>query len=92
MKSAVNDARALGIKAGLFRPKTLWPFPVKEINEAAKTAKTLLSVEMSMGQMVDDIRLAINCSRPVEFYGRTGGVIPTPAEVLEQIKRIGGTL
>ena len=92
VKSAVNDARAQGIKAGLFRPKTLWPFPVKEINEAAKSAKKLLSVEMSMGQMVDDIRLAINCSKPVEFFGRTGGVIPTPAEVLGEIKRMGGAL
>lgn len=90
VKSAVNDARAQGIKAGLFRPKTLWPFPVKEINEAAKNAKKLLSVEMSMGQMIDDIKLAINCSKPVEFYGRTGGVIPTPAEVLAEIKKVGG--
>ena len=92
VKSAVNDARAQGIKAGLFRPKTLWPFPVKEINEAAKNAKALLSVEMSMGQMVDDIKLAINCSKPVHFFGRTGGVIPTPAEVLGEIKKIGGNL
>lgn len=90
VKSAVNDARAMGIKAGLFRPKTLFPFPVKEINDASKNAKKLLSVEMSMGQMIDDIKLAINCSKPVEFYGRTGGVIPTPAEVLEQIKKVGG--
>lgn len=90
VKSAVNEARAQGIKAGLFRPKTLWPFPVKEINKASKNAKKLLSVEMSMGQMIDDIKLAINCSKPVEFYGRTGGVIPTPAEVLAEIKKIGG--
>ena len=90
VKSAVNEARAQGIKAGLFRPKTLWPFPEKELNEAAKNAKKLLSVEMSMGQMIDDIKLAINCSKPVEFYGRTGGVIPTPAEVLAEIKKVGG--
>lgn len=90
VKSAVNEARVQGIKAGLFRPKTLWPFPVKEINEAAKSAKKLLSVEMSMGQMIDDIKLAINCSKPVEFFGRTGGVIPTPAEVLAEIKKVGG--
>lgn len=90
VKSAVNEARAQGVKAGLFRPKTLWPFPVKEINEAAKSAKKLLSVEMSMGQMIDDIKLAINCSKPVEFFGRTGGVIPTPAEVLAEIKKVGG--
>lgn len=90
VKSAVNEARAQGIKAGLFRPKTLWPFPVKEINKAAENAKRLLSVEMSMGQMIDDIKLAINCSKPVEFFGRTGGVIPTPAEVLAEIKKVGG--
>ena len=90
VKSAVNEARAMGIKAGLFRPKTLWPFPVKELNEAAKNAKKLLSVEMSMGQMIDDIKLALNCSKPVEFFGRTGGVIPTPAEVLAKIKAMGG--
>lgn len=90
VKSAINEARAQGIKAGLFRPKTLWPFPVKEVNEAAKSAKKLLSVEMSMGQMIDDIKLAINCSKPVEFFGRTGGVIPTPAEVLAEIKKVGG--
>ncbi len=89
-KSAVNSARAMGIKAGLFRPKTLWPFPVQELQEASKNAKVLLSVEMSMGQMVDDLKLATNCDIPVEFFGRTGGVIPTPAEVLEQIKKLGG--
>lgn len=90
VKSAVNAAREQGIKAGMFRPKTLWPFPVKEINEAAETASKLLCVEMSMGQMVDDVKLAINCSKPVEFYGRTGGVIPTPVEILEEIKKLGG--
>ena len=90
VKSAVNSARELGIKAGMFRPKTLWPFPVKELNEACRTASCILDVEMSMGQMIDDIKLAINCSKPVEFYGRTGGVIPTPAEILEEIKKYGG--
>lgn len=90
VKSAVNAAREAGIKAGMFRPKTLWPYPVKELNEASKNASKLLCVEMSMGQMVDDVKLAINCSKPVEFFGRTGGVIPTPAEVLEKIKAMGG--
>lgn len=89
-KSAVNQAREKGIKAGLFRPKTLWPFPVKEINKATENAKVILSVEMSMGQMVDDIKLAINCSKPVEFFGRTGGVIPKPTEILEEIEKLGG--
>ena len=86
-KSAVNMAREQGIKAGLIRPITLWPFPVQQINEGSKNAHTIICVEMSMGQMVDDIKLAINCSKPVEFFGRTGGVIPKPSEVLEQIKK-----
>ena len=63
---------------------------MKEINEACKSAKCLLDVEMSMGQMIDDVKLAINCSKPVYFFGRTGGVIPTPAEILEEIKKVGG--
>lgn len=87
-KSAVNRARAMGIKAGLFRPITLWPFPVNEINEACKNAKTLLDVEMSMGQMIEDVKLAVNCSKPVHFFGRTGGVIPSPDEVLGEIKKL----
>ncbi|MGN0665253.1 MAG: 3-methyl-2-oxobutanoate dehydrogenase subunit VorB [Huintestinicola sp.] len=85
-KSAVNAARAEGIKAGLIRPITLWPFPEAPYAEAAKHAKVFLDVEMSMGQMVDDIRLAVSCTRPVRFFGRTGGIIPKPSEVLEQIK------
>ena len=89
-KSAVDEARKLGIKAGAFRPVTLYPFPKNELNEAVKNAKKVLVVEMSMGQMVDDVKLAINCSRPVEFYGRTGGVIPAPAEILAKIKEMGG--
>lgn len=90
VKSAVNKAREEGIKAGMVRPKTLWPFPVKEMNEGTAKAKAILCVEMSMGQMIDDVKLAINCSKPVEFFGRTGGVIPTPTEVLAEIKKIGG--
>lgn len=89
-KSAVNSARAQGIKAGLFRPKTLWPFPEKEIVKATENAKHILSVEMSMGQMVDDIRLATECRVPVSFFGRTGGVIPKPSEILDEIKKLGG--
>ncbi len=88
VKSAVNQARAMGIKAGLFRPKTVWPFPAAELKEACKNAKTVLSVEMSMGQMTEDLRLALDCRLPVEFFGRTGGNIPSPAEVLDQIVKI----
>ncbi len=89
-KAAVRDARAKGIKVGLVRPITLWPFPTKALQDVAENAKAFLSVEMNMGQMVDDIKLAINCSRPVKFFGHTGGVIPTPAEVLEQIEKLSG--
>lgn len=90
--SAVDMAREKGIKAGLIRPITLWPFPTDCLKKAAKTAKGFLSVEMNMGQMVDDVKLAIDCSRPVEFFGRTGGVIPTPNEILEKIIKFGGEL
>lgn len=89
-KSAVNSARAEGIKAGLFRPKTLWPFPEKEIKKATESSNRILSVEMSMGQMIDDIRLATECNIPTSFFGHTGGVIPKPAEILEEIKKLGG--
>ena len=89
-RSAVRSAREEGIKAGLLRPITLWPFPVEAIRETLSTAQTYLSVEMNMGQMVDDVRLAVNGQADVEFYGRTGGVIPTPVEVLDQIRKIAG--
>ncbi len=89
-RSAVNKAREMGQKVGLIRPITLWPFPTKAIQEAAKTAKAFLAVEMSMGQMVDDVKLAVQCQVPVHFYGRTGGMIPTPGEVLEQVEKILG--
>lgn len=85
-RSAVNAARSQGIKAGLIRPITLWPFPEKAYADTVGSAKAYLDVEMSMGQMVDDVRLATGCKRPVEFFGRTGGVIPKPGEILEQIK------
>ncbi|WP_449316861.1 3-methyl-2-oxobutanoate dehydrogenase subunit VorB [Rubneribacter sp.] len=84
-RSAVVAAREQGIKAGLVRPVTLWPFPVDAIEATVPSAKAYLSVEMSMGQMVDDVRLAVAGRRPVDFYGRTGGVIPTPAEVLGKL-------
>ncbi len=88
VKSAVKAARAKGLRVGVIRPITLWPFPVEFYQKAAKTAKAFLSVEMNMGQMVDDVKLAVNGARPVYFYGQTGGVIPTPAEVLAEIEKI----
>ena len=86
--SAVDAARKEGIKAGLIRPITLWPYPSKAILSRIGTAKAFLCVEMSMGQMVDDVRLVVNGKRDVKFYGRTGGVVPTPAEVLNEIRKI----
>jgi 2-oxoglutarate/2-oxoacid ferredoxin oxidoreductase subunit alpha len=89
-RSAVMNARAQGIKAGLIRPITLWPFPEKVIDKACATAKEFLCVEMNMGQMIDDVRLVVNGRVPVSFYGRTGGMIPTPVEALEKIVEING--
>lgn len=88
-RSAVNKAREQGIKVGLIRPITLWPFPVKVLRKAAEHAKNFLVVEMSMGQMIDDVKLAIDCRIPVHFFGRTGGIIPTPAEVLAEVEKLG---
>jgi 2-oxoglutarate ferredoxin oxidoreductase subunit alpha len=87
-RSAVDKARAKGIKVGLIRPISLWPFPADAVTAAIPSAKVFLTVEMNMGQMVDDVRLAINGRRPVEFFGRTGGIIPTPVEVLAEIERL----
>ncbi len=87
-RSAVNKAREQGKKVGLIRPITLWPFPVDAVKKAASHVKEMLVVEMSMGQMVDDVKLAAECKVPVSFYGRTGGMIPTPAQVLDRIEEI----
>lgn len=89
-QAAVKEARAQGIRVGLIRPITVWPFPNENFRLAAKTAKEFLCVEMSMGQMIDDVKLAIDCSKPVRFFGRTGGIIPTPAEVLAEIIKMTG--
>ena len=92
VKSAISIVREKGIKAGLIRPITLWPFPEKTLQNAAKTAKMFLSVEMSMGQMVEDIRLAVGSQRPVEFYGRTGGVVPSAEEIAAEIIKYTDTI
>ncbi|HAN20214.1 MAG: 3-methyl-2-oxobutanoate dehydrogenase subunit VorB [Clostridiales bacterium GWF2_36_10] len=92
-KTAVKNARANGMKVGLFRPITLYPFPSKQLDALADKVdvKTFLSVEMNMGQMVNDIKVAINCKKNVYHFGRTGGVIPTPDEILTNIEKyIGG--
>lgn len=87
-RSAMRRLRDKGVKVGLIRPITLWPFPNAPIQKAAAHAKAFLTVEMSMGQMVDDVRLAVNGAKPVEFFGRTGGIVPTVREIMEQVERM----
>lgn len=84
----VDDARAEGLKVGLIRPITLSPFPTQIIAQTAKHAKGIMAVEMSKGQMVEDVRLAVNGICPVGFYGRTGGIVPSPTEVLTALKKM----
>ena len=86
--SAVRAARELGIKVGLFRPVTVAPYPYARVAELASRAKTLLVVEMNSGQMLEDVRLAVNGRTPIEFYGRLGGVVPFPDEILAEIQRV----
>jgi 2-oxoglutarate ferredoxin oxidoreductase subunit alpha len=91
-QKAIQLGREKGIKVGLVRPITLWPFPSKILNEMADKVKGMLSVEMSAGQMVEDVLLATKHKIKVEHYGRFGGIIPTPQEVLHALetKIIGG--
>jgi pyruvate/2-oxoacid:ferredoxin oxidoreductase alpha subunit len=88
LKTAVDHARALGIKAGLFRPITLWPFPAREISVLTDWAACFLTVELSNGQLVEDVRLAVEGRRPVQLYSRYGGVVPTTEELLEHLIRV----
>ena len=89
-KNAVVEARKQGIKAGLLRPITLWPFPTEAVKKAAEHCKAFVSVELSMGQMIEDIRLASECKRPVVLCNRAGGMIPSPEQVLASIKNVAG--
>ncbi|MEN6563048.1 MAG: 3-methyl-2-oxobutanoate dehydrogenase subunit VorB [Christensenella sp.] len=89
-KNAVTAARAKGIRVGLIRPITLWPFPKAALAEAATRVKSFLSVEMSMGQMIEDIELATRCKKPVTLVNRVGGMIPTPEQVLSAIEQAAG--
>ncbi|WP_018590928.1 3-methyl-2-oxobutanoate dehydrogenase subunit VorB [Terrisporobacter glycolicus] len=89
VKTTVDQMREEGHKVGLIRPKTLWPFPDKAFAEIPN-AKNLLVVEMSLGQMIDDVKLACECKLPVDFYGRSGGMIPSPAEIANKAKEIIG--
>ena len=97
VRNVIRQAAEEGIKVGLIRPITLWPFPSEAVAAAAAhpSVKALLSVELNAGQMVEDVRLAVNGAKPVQFHGRMGGMLPTQREILERIRAIarpeGGT-
>jgi 2-oxoglutarate ferredoxin oxidoreductase subunit alpha len=89
-KNVIEELRAEGVKAGLIRPKTIWPFPFKAFDEIPN-AKNLLTVEMSTGQMIEDVKMASAGRWPVSFYGRTGGMIPEPKDIkAKALEVIGG--
>jgi 2-oxoglutarate ferredoxin oxidoreductase subunit alpha len=90
VKNVISKCREEGINVGLIRPITLWPFPYDVINEYADKTKAFLAVEMSTGQMVEDVKLGSNGKKPVYFYGRTGGMVPEPDAIMAEIKKILG--
>ncbi|HZP63377.1 MAG TPA: 3-methyl-2-oxobutanoate dehydrogenase subunit VorB [Terriglobales bacterium] len=92
LRSAVDSLRKDGLKAGLFRPITLWPYPSKALAEAASRVDKVLVVELSNGQMLEDVRLALEGKVPVEFYGRVGGNVPSVEELHEQVMQRVGAL
>ncbi len=87
-QKAIDMARAQGIKVGLFRPVTLWPFPTEQIAAMARGRKGVLVVEINAGQMVDDVRLAVNGSAPVAHFGRLGGIVPEPDEIVAALQKM----
>lgn len=90
VKNAIKALKEEGINAGLIRPITLWPYPEKAFAEIPETCKAVLTVEMSEGQMIDDVKLAVSGKLPVDFYGRSGGMIPTPEAIANKVKEILG--
>ena len=93
-RNAIVEARKQGIKVGMLRPITLWPFPKQALYQAAQKVRRFLCVELNMGQMKEDVELAIRCQKPVDLCSRVGGMIPSPEEVLSYIKKAneGGEL
>ncbi len=87
-KKVISIAREQGIKVGLLRPITLWPFPSAKIAELGSRMKGILTLEINAGQMVEDVRLAVECKVPVQYFGRLGGIIPEPEEVVEVLKKM----
>ncbi|MBM4081846.1 MAG: 3-methyl-2-oxobutanoate dehydrogenase subunit VorB [Planctomycetes bacterium] len=90
-KEAVKKARERGVGVGLIRPITLWPFPERAIRKAAEKARAILTVEMSLGQMVEDVRLAVEGCCPVHLHGRPGGGVPATADILRELKKLNRT-
>lgn len=90
VKNAIEELKKEGINMGIVRPITVWPFPYHVLENLPDTVKNVLTVEMSMGQMVEDVKLGVNGKRPVHFYGRCGGIIPDPAGVIAKVKEILG--
>ena len=87
-KSMIAKARDMGIKVGLIRPKTLWPFPYDSYSKAAEKVKAFLDFEMSAGQMVEDVRLGVAGKKPVYFHGTLGGYVPAPGEMLSELLKV----
>ncbi len=87
-QKAMDIAREKGIKAGLFRPITLYPYPYQRLKELAKEVKLMLSVELNSGQMVEDVKLAVEGKVPVEYYGRMGGMVPTPEDIVHHLETL----
>ncbi len=90
VKTAIAQLRDQGHRVGLLRPISLWPFPEDAFAKVMPVAKNFLCVEMSAGQMVEDVKLVVNGARPVHFYGRMGGIVPTPNEIATQVLQIMG--
>ena len=91
-RAAIGQLEREGIRAGLLRPITLWPFPGKALKQVAmqKSVQAVVDVELSMGQMIDDVKIALEGCRPVSFVGKAGGVVPTPADVAAAAKQAMG--
>ena len=88
VQTAVKQARSEGIPVGLFRPISMFPFPYARLDQIAETARHILVVELSAGQMIEDVRLATNCRLPISFFGKLGGLVPLPEDILTEIVKI----
>jgi 2-oxoglutarate ferredoxin oxidoreductase subunit alpha len=88
VQTAIKQAREEGIAVGLFRPISMFPFPYESLDEATEGARQILVVELSAGQMIEDVRLATRCRVPISFFGKMGGIVPLPEDILEEIRKL----